>query len=258
MKQLALLIFNTATLLYALVMNGLSNSSAFNGKSVGEISDKYETLFAPAGYAFSIWGLIYLLLILFVGHQWYQWLKQRNDTELMQTGIWFALGNIANGTWIIAWLGESMGASLLLMGVLLVSLIVITIELRLEIWNAPKRIIVFVWWPIAIYLGWIIVASVANTAALLVGMGWEGSFLSAKTWTIVMIFAATLIYLLLIYYRNLREAALVGIWALIAIAVKHGQTNPSLVAVAIAASGILLIAIVVHAFQNKAAQQFAK
>lgn len=258
MKQLALLIFNTATLLYALIMNGLSNTGAFHGKSVGEISDKYNTLFAPAGYAFSIWGLIYVLLILFVGHQWYQWLKHRNDTELLQTGIWFALGNIANGTWIIAWLGENMGISLSLMGVLLVTLIVLSIELRLEIWNAPKRIIVFVWWPITIYLGWIIVASVANTAALLVGIGWEGSFLSAKTWTIVMIFVAAIIYLLLIYYRNLREAALVGIWALIAIAVKHWQTEPAQIAAALTASGVLLIAIVVHAYKNKATQQFAE
>lgn len=258
MKQLALLLFNTVTLLYALVMNGLSNTGAFYGKSVGEISNKYETLIAPAGYAFSIWGLIYLLLILFVGHQWYQWLKHKQDEELTQTGIWFAFGNIANGTWIVAWLGERMEISLLLMAVLLVSLIVLTIELRLKMWKAPKRVITFVWWPIGIYLGWIVVASVANIAAFLVSIGWEGSFLSAKTWTIVMIFAATLIYLLLIYYRNLREAALVGIWALVAISVKHGHTNPSLVAAALTSSGVLLIAIVVHALKNKAAQQLAK
>ena len=258
MKQLALLIFNTLTLLYALIMNGLSNTGTLGDKSVGEISNKYETLIAPAGYAFSIWGLIYFLLILFVAHQWYQWLKHKQDAELTQTGIWFALGNIANGTWIVAWLSESIGTSLLLMAVLLVSLIVLTIELRLELWDAPKRIIAFVWWPITIYLGWIIIASVANVAAFLVDKGWEGGFLSAKNWTIVMIFAATVIYLLLIYYRNLREAALVGIWALVAISIKHGQTNPSIFAAALAASGVLLIAIVVHALKNKAAQQLAK
>jgi len=70
--------------------------------------------------------------------------------------------------------------------------------------------------------------------------------------------AATLIYLLLIYYRNLREAALVGVWALVAISVKHWHTESTLVAAALAASGVLLIAIAVHAFKNKAAQQLAK
>ena len=63
MKQITLLILNTLSLLYALIMNGLAGSPVFNGKSVGSVSAQYDTLFAPAGYAFAIWGLIYLLLI---------------------------------------------------------------------------------------------------------------------------------------------------------------------------------------------------
>lgn len=258
MKQIALLILNTVSLLFALVMNGLSNTGTFNGKTVGEVSADFETLFAPAGYAFSIWGVIYILLIMFVGQQWYAWFKHNDDLELKNTGIWFALSSLANGTWIVAWLYGFLVVSVILMLVLLVSLIVLAVKLRLEIWDAPKRIIFFVWWPICIYLGWIIVASVANIAAFFVSINWQGGFLSAQTWTIIMIIAAMVIYVLLIYFRNLREAALVGIWALIAIAVKQWGIEPGIVAAAIAAAAVLLIGISINAYKNNAARQFAK
>jgi hypothetical protein len=258
MKQITLLIVNTASLLFALFMNGLSNTGAFNGKTVGEVSAENETLFAPAGYAFSIWGLIYILLIMFVVWQWVAWFKHNDDRDLKQTGIWFALSSFANGTWIVAWLYGNVGISVVLMLVLLVSLIVLTVRLRLEIWDAPKRTIFFVWWPICVYLGWIIVASVANIAAFLVSINWQGAYMGAEAWTVTMIIAAAIIYLLLIYFRNLREAALVGIWALVAIAVKQWQMQPAIVAAAIAAAVVLFVAIAYNAYKNRAPSQFLR
>jgi hypothetical protein len=177
---------------------------------------------------------------------------------LKQTGIWFALSSFANGTWIVAWLYGNVGISVVLMLVLLVSLIVLTVRLRLEIWDAPKRTIFFVWWPICVYLGWIIVASVANIAAFLVSINWQGAYMGAEAWTVTMIVAAAIIYLLLIYFRNLREAALVGIWALVAIAVKQWQMQPAIVAAAIAAAVVLFVAIAYNAYKNRAPSQFLR
>lgn len=251
MKQIALLLINTISLIFALVMNGLAGSTVFNGKTVGEVSRQYDTLFAPAGYAFAIWGLIYLLLILFVCYQWFAWFKHKEDQELKQTGIWFAVGNVANGLWIIAWLNESVGISVLLMFVLLASLIVLTARLRLEIWDAPVRVIAFVWWPIVFYLGWIVVAAVANVAAYLVSIGWDGGFMSAPTWTIFLIGIATLIYLFLVLYRNMREAALVGIWALIAIAVRQWQAHDEIAISAVIGAAILLAVVSWHGYNNR-------
>jgi predicted histidine transporter YuiF (NhaC family) len=191
------------------------------------------------------------LLILFVAHQWFAWFKRKEDRELKQTGWWFALGNLANGLWVVAWLNEQMGLSVLLILVLLFSLIQLTIRLRLKTWNAPLRIIAFVWWPLTIYLGWIIVATVANISVFLVSIGWQGGFLPEQVWTILMIVAATVIYLMLIKTRNMREAAVVGIWALVAIAVKQWQTNNEIVIAALTASAILFVVIVVHGFKNR-------
>ena len=258
MKQTVYLILNSLTLIFALAMNYLSNTGAFGDKTVGEVSALYENLFTPAGYAFAIWGLIYILLIAFTAFQWYAWLKLRQDHELKKTGLWFAVGNIANGLWIYAWLSSYLGVSIILMLILLISLIMLTFRLRLEIWDAPLRIIAFVWWPICVYLGWITVATVANFSAFFVSIGWDGSFLSETTWTVVMIAVATLIYVFLIFYRNMREAAMVGVWALIAIAVKQWEMNTTIVYAAIIASAILMMYTVIHGFKNRNTSPFYK
>ena len=258
MKRISLLFINTITLIFALIMNSLQGSQLFNGTTVGEVSAKYETLFTPAGYAFAIWGVIYLMLIAFVAYQWVAWFKRKEDTELKQTGWWFAIGNIANGFWIFAWLNEQMGLSVLLILILLFSLIMLTVRLRLETWDAPVRIIAFVWWPICIYLGWIIVATVANISVFLVSIDWQGGFISPEIWSVILIVAATLIYLVLIKSRNMREAAAVGIWALVAIAVKQWQLNQEIVIASLAASAILFVAVALHGFKNRKTSPFEK
>ncbi len=73
-----------------------------------------------------------------------------------------------------------------------------------------------------------------------------------------LITVATVIYLLLIRFRNMREAALVGVWAFIAIAVKQWQGNQSIVIAAIAAAVILFIAVAVHGFKNRNTSPFKK
>ncbi len=258
MKNTGYLIVNSITLLFALVMNYLSGTAAFGSKTVGEVSARYETLLTPAGYAFAIWGLIYLLLIAFVIHQWVAWMRLGEDRELKQTGFWFAIANIGNGIWIYAWLNMHIGASLLIIFILLLSLTMLTKRLRLELWDAPLRIIVFVWWPITIYLGWIIVAAVANVSVFLVSIGWKGGFLSEVTWAIIMTGIATIIYLLLIYYRNMREAAFVGIWALIAIAVRYWNIHPEVAWAAIIDSAILFFLAGYHAYKNRETLPFTR
>ncbi|MGF1585650.1 MAG: hypothetical protein ACFCUM_10035 [Bacteroidales bacterium] len=257
-KSITLIIINTLTLIFALVMNGMSGSAVFNGSTVGEVSDKYSTLIAPSGYAFAIWGLIYLFLIMFVGYQWYSYYKLKQDTEIKQTGLWLSLANIANGFWIVAWLNEALGTSVLLIFILLASLIVLTVRLRLEIWNAPKRIILFIWWPIVIYLGWIIVASVSNVAAYLVSIGWQGGFLSENMWTIIMIVVASIIYLWLVFSRNLREAAMVGVWALVAISVRHWNVYEGIAIAAIICAGILFVVVSWHGYKNRKYSPFVQ
>jgi hypothetical protein len=251
MKQWVLLIMNSVTLLFTLLMNYLTVAGELTGATVGEISARYENLFTPAGYAFSIWGIIYMGMLGFLGYQWYAWIKDRNDEYLRRTGIWFIMSNISNGAWIIAWTSDYIGLSFFLILTLLFSLLMLMFRLRLEIWDAPVRIIAFVWWPVCIYLGWIVAATMANLAAYSVSLKPDDAFALHAEWVILQIAAASVIYLLLIYYRNMREAALTGVWALVAISVKQWHFTQSVAYAAIIASFILLIYAFAHAIRNK-------
>jgi hypothetical protein len=251
MRQIVLLVLNSITYLLVLSVNYLAGTGALNNASVGEISDRYHNFFTPAGYAFAIWGVIYLLLFVFVGYQWYAWLKRRDDEYLMSAGIWFIISNLANSLWIIAWTNNRIGLSLILIIFLLVSLVMLMFRLRLEIWDAPVRIIAFVWWPVCIYLGWIIVATMANIAAFSVSLNPGGAFALQEGWVIVMIVFAAVIYGLLIFFRNMREAAMVGIWALVAIAVNHWHTAQSVGYAALIVSVVLLIYSFLQAYRNR-------
>ncbi len=270
MKTKLLVLFNTITLIFTIFLNYLSNTGFFEGKTIAEVSKKYETLFVPASYAFSIWGLIFLMLFLFVGFQWYVLYKFKgteNDYDtsdnifvktINDTCLWFMTSNVFNALWVYVWINEYIALSVVLMFFLLLSLMQLTRNLRLETWDAPVRIIVFVWWPIAIYLGWIMVASIANISSLFMSMGWEGEPFFASTWTVIMIIIATGLYLILIATRNLRESALVGVWALIAIAYRQWEAEPLIAYTALGFGILLLLAVSYHGYINQKTALFYK
>lgn len=258
MKHILLVIFNTLSFGAVIALNGMAGSGQLTGKSIGEISAKYDTLFTPAGYAFSIWGLIYLALIAFTVFQWTALLKKTNKEVIDQTGIWFIVTNLANIAWLFLWLNEALAWSVAAMLVLLAALIILMFRFKMETWDAPVRILALVWWPWAIYLGWIIVATVANIAALLTFLGWDGSPLTPQVWTVILIAVATVVYLFLILTRNLRESALVGVWALIAIAFRQHDKNLEIAVAASLAALVIFIAIAVHGWRNFKTNPLAK
>lgn len=270
MKTKLFVVFNTLTLILTVFFNYLSNTDFFGGKTIGEISKKYDTLFTPAGYAFSIWGIIFLMLFAFVGFQWYILYKFKDSESdydnsenifiktIHQTGFWLVVANIFNAAWVYVWLNEYSGLSVLVMFILLYSLIQLTINLRLEIWDAPVRIIAFVWWPIVIYLGWIMVAFIANISSFLVSTGWQGEPLFASTWTVLMIIIATGLYLFLIATRNLRETAMVGVWALVAITYRQWEAEPAIAYVALACAILLFLVSSFHGYKNQETSPFLK
>lgn len=234
-----------------LFANFASNTGLFSSVTVGEISHKYDTLFAPAGYAFTIWGIIFLACIAFVIYQW-RLLKLNDPRQIIyRTGGWFILSNIANGAWLFCWTNEMLGMSVLLIILLLSCLCMLTYRLRLEIDDEPLLTIFFIWWPIAIYLGWVIVATVACIAAWLVYVKWNAFGINPEIWTVFMIAIATILYLILIKRRNLREAALVGVWAFLAIAVRQRYDHSIIFITALVAAFILILSASVQAYQNR-------
>lgn len=247
-----LAVINTLVIAATIAFNSLASTGGINGNTVGGISDKYDTLFAPAGYAFAIWGIIYLALITFAVFQLRRaFSKTKENDFILQAGPWMSVANVANILWLYAWLTEHIGLSLLLMLVILVSLLMLVIRLNMERWDAPFPIIAFVWWPICIYSGWIAVATIANVAAWLVSLEWQ-ALLTAEGWTTLMIIVAVVLNLLMILLRNMREFAAVGVWALLAISLRHWDSLPQLQWTALIGAIVLFLAIAVHGFRNRA------
>lgn len=247
-------IANSIALIVTIVVNYLSNTGIFNGNTMETISDKYSNLFTPAGYAFSIWGLIYLGLLGFViytGRGVFN--KQKAEPVLLKIGWWFVLSCLANSLWVITWLYDYTGISVLIMFFLLICLLKIIVNTRMELDHHPLPKYLFIFWPFALYSGWISVAFIANIAAWLTKINWEGWGFSEISWTLVMICVAGLVNILMITIRNLREFGAVGIWALIAISVANNNNEGSstVVYACYAVALLILISIIINVVKNK-------
>ncbi|MFZ1389726.1 MAG: hypothetical protein WBP46_18395 [Thiolinea sp.] len=247
-----LLWLNSLTFILMIGLNMAGGAGWLNGVSVAEVSDQYQTLLTPAGYAFIIWSVIYLLLAAFLWYQWKSHAEGRDSDSLEPTGIWLAAANVLNTLWIIAWVNAWIGLSLLLIIGLFVCLFQLVLRLRLEIWDAPTRIIFFVWWPICIYMGWITLALALNFVAWLKAIFDTPPFFSAGFWAIIALATLTSIYLLWTQWRSMREASLVGVWGFIAIAVNQWQANWVVGLFAVLFSILLLAVTSAHALSNKA------
>lgn len=258
MKKKTYAILNTVVILVVIFWNYWSNTGGITGKTIGELSDQYANLFTPAGYAFSIWGLIFIGLIV-LGVTQIRWAfrgSEHSDT-ILQIGPWLTIANIGNGAWIWFWLNEQTGISVLVMLIILFSLLQIVVRLSMEKWDAPLVVIATVWWPISIYSGWIAVATIANISALLAKLQWVAIFTEIQ-WTIIMVSVAGVLNLILIYTRNMREFASVGLWAIVAIAVRHWGEIPSIQWACVVWAVLLGVAIMIHGYKNRGTNPFIR
>jgi translocator protein len=203
-------------------VNALANALPINGRGTGEISDSFSTYFVPAGYVFSIWGLIYLGLAAYAVYQALP--RQRENPRLRRVGPLVVLSSVANAVWIFLWHYEQFVLTLLVMLLLLVSLILTYLWLGTGKTSAPVAERWLVRLPFSLYLGWITVATVANATQVLEYLGWGGFGLSEATWAVVMLVAATAIAAAVSLTRG--DIAYMGviIWAFIGIALKHAAT----------------------------------
>lgn len=210
------ILLNLLSLITVLVMNYLANALPIAGRRTGEMSDLFPNLFTPVGFTFSIWGVIYLLLLGFAIYQIRFFGKPAPDF-LQKTGWLFGFSCLANVGWLLAFHHLQIGLSMLIMLVLLGSLM--AIYLRLDIGKAAalpaERWLVHL--PFSVYLGWISVATIANAAILLTHLGWDGEPGGQPFWTLLTLAAAVGLGLAAIFKRRDFAYSLVMVWALFGI-----------------------------------------
>lgn len=207
-----------------IIVNYLASSNKINKLSPGQISDSVPVLITPAGYVFSIWGLIYLLLLIFVIYQAIP--KYEDSICVKEIGILFALTCLENIGWIFSWHYKMFPLSLLIMVAFLVTLIVIMIRLyRITptLSTLEKRVFKL---PFSVYLGWISVATIANTSFVLVISNWSRFKISPDYWSVIILFVIMLLGITVLTLQNDRPYVWVFVWAIIGIAVKNSKASP--------------------------------
>lgn len=211
------------TYVLMITMNALANILPINGIGTGAISDSYPNLFAPSGFTFAIWGVIYLLLLVMVIYLITRskttLAKMMNNSERQKFVGLFAVSNIANSLWILAWHYRFIAVSVGLMLIILVSLIAMMSILK-EV-NGPLTQLAFVKPAIGVYFGWITVATVANITTLLVAIGWQGFGIADDIWLMAILTVATGIAYFSIEWSQCPSYGLVILWAYYGILAKH-------------------------------------
>ena len=215
------------TFFLALLLNGLANLLPINGLSTGVISDTYENYFAPAGFTFSIWAVIYSLLAGYVIWR----LKNLSSSEdnpnnrfLYRVDVAFSVSSLANALWILSWHYLSFYLSFGLMVVILVSLAYINLQFKKDqhISTIPFRV----------YFGWIIVATVANITTMMVADSnsftwlWNGGEVSEQLLTIIILLITILLGNVIIFRQKDPFVGGVILWSLIGIFARHRMNLP--------------------------------
>lgn len=240
----SLAIINMIVLLAVIFWNYLSNTGIINDTNISEISSKYQNLFTPASYAFSIWGLIYVALFTFsVYIIKLAFSEEKNNKVILKIGPWMIITHLANCAWIYAWLEEFTGLSVIIIFSILISLLILVIRLNMEMKETTRSVKIWIWQPIGIYAGWITVASIANVSAYLAKIEWSAMF-SELAWTIIIIITAAVINFLVLLTRKMQSFVLVGVWALTAISVRHWNSISQLQYTALAFAGLLFISVI--------------
>jgi hypothetical protein len=240
--------------LVTITVNGLANALPLNGQGTGEISDRFAIYFVPAGYVFSIWGLIYLGLIAFTV---YQALPAQRENELIKKispAYW--ISSTANIAWLFLWHYEIFPLTLVAMLTILGALLYIYRQIAKVNSEMSQNQKWFVKYPFSIYLGWISVATIANFSQVLFYVNWGGWGIPPVVWAVIMLAVATVLGVLMLWREHDMPYALVLVWAFAGIAASQASTalvaNSAWFGVA-----LLALALIVFPFLKRGSERGA-
>ena len=231
---------NLVAFAIVILLNFLSNALPINGQTMPEISAKYPSLFTPAGFAFAIWGAIYLGLLVFV--IWQALPAQRSSDKVARLSIWFQINCLMNAVWIVLWHYDLLALSLLVMFVILATLILIYRTLIADIDTASFTEHLVLHLPFSLYTGWITLATIANASVLQTSNGWDHVWLTAVQWTLLKLAVAGAIGArMVLKYRDPVFGAVV-IWGAYGISVMQSAT-PSVSGAALTVSVLMALLV---------------
>ncbi len=259
MKKIkTLAFFNLLTLIFHISFSYLTQFKLNNNPDIGQVSDKYDSIFTPAGITFAIWGVIYISLLAFcIYHLVMAFRHNINhpaNTGITRMGVWFILNNLGTAAWIYVWTNEMITASLVLIFFQLLTLIIINLRLGIHDPHQDLAAKIFTHFPLSIYFGWLTIATIANASIYLLDSGWDGFGYNPVYWTRIMIGVAVFLAATVVFTRHNVFFGLVIIWALYGIILKRQFENAHLYSVVIktawTGAGIVGMVCLIQFIQN--------
>lgn len=244
-----------------IAVNALANILPINGYNTGQVSAFYPNTFVPAGFTFSIWGIIYLLLLSYtIGYTYYT-LKQEQYPKafvfIARINIYFLLTCVFNMSWILVWHYLQIELSVVIMLLFLITLIQLFLKsstIANTLTSTQKFILQT---PFIVYLGWISVATIANITALLVAYKWNAFGITPVYWSALMILIAVLLAMLMLKKFQAITFSLVVAWALWGIYNGQGPAAPILASISSVGIGVLFTATLFTFFNNNSKSKMA-
>jgi hypothetical protein len=256
-SRLPLSIANLVGFVVVVVVNALATTIPLGGMTTGQLSDLYPNLFVPSGLTFSIWGIIYLLLGIYVVYSLvFSARKAEPSNSFMdKVGILFIISCVANAGWIFSWQYRVLPLSIVCMLILLLSLILMYTRLNVGKSDAKSTEKYMVHLPMSIYLGWISIATIANVTALLIYYKWDRFGINEQIWAIIMIVIGILLGLVMLFNRRDIFYTLVIDWAFLGILLKRmaldSNATQGVVVTSIIGICLLTLGIIVQIVRGK-------
>lgn len=200
-----------------IVMNYLANALPLNNQNTGVISDKYPSFFTPAGFTFSIWGIVYILLGVYVFKTVFTSPEAFESQYLVTTMILFISTSVLNILWLFCWHYDRIILSTIVMVVFLALLLVVV-----QIVPSSETLIKSAF---SLYAGWLSVALIANVTIMLVQ--WNIPLFQNREllWYIVIICIGLLLVSAVLFTTHNVVYGIVFIWAYFGIFMKHFQKS---------------------------------
>lgn len=237
---------NFFALIQMITMNALANILPINGIQTGEISDELGLLFTPAGYVFSIWGLIYVLLTLWVLRGLF--VKKQEEIEVIDAiGPFFLINALFNSSWILLFHYGYYEWTLPVIATMLITLIII--YRRIIRSDGARKLNRF---PFSIYMGWISVATILNVGVAYRGFSEQDAWLlSGELWTNLLLVVGLLLAVLLIRLMRDYVYPLVFVWAFVGIYAARAAEYPVIAGVALITGFCLLVIVLYSIWKNR-------
>lgn len=194
-----------------ILVNYLGGAGYINNSSQGDVSRSFTTMITPAGYAFSIWGLIYLLLLIAILSPLFT-KNKLNIERINEISVDFWISCILNIAWIFAFSYRLIGFSTIIILCLLLSLW--GIIMKLDLVSEKKKS--FFDLAFGLYAGWVSIASLLNFSLFLVSIEFD-FWNNAKSFYLLALILFILFTSFLQKVHNNPFYNLAIIWAFIAI-----------------------------------------